>query len=70
MRSSFGDKAIEQFSSCAETIKKDEFNSRYRDGFCYVLGYVLGGILNEQRYSNDEVQAAMDKVLGILHDKQ
>lgn len=70
MRSSFGDKAIEQFSRCAETIKKDESNSRYRDGFCYVLGFVLGGILNEQRYSNDEVQAAMDKVLGILHDKQ
>lgn len=70
MRSSYGEKAIEQFSRCAETIKEDKFNSRYRDGFCYVLGFVLGGILNEQRYSNDEVQAAMDKVLGILHEEQ
>ena len=70
MISSFGDKAIEQFSRCAETIKGDGFNSRYRDGFCYVLGFVLGGILHEQRYSNDEVQAAMDKVLGILHDSK
>lgn len=70
MRSSFGDKAIEQFSRCAETIKGDGFNSRYRDGFCYVLGFVLSGILEDQRYSNDEVQAAMDKVLGILHDSK
>lgn len=70
MRSSFGDKAIDQFIRCAETIKGDGFNSRYRDGFCYVLGYVLGGILNEQHYSNDEVQAAMDKVLGVLHDSK